>query len=81
MKANQYQCAMCKGVFDKGWSDEEANQELIDNFGKDIAENEPLDIVCDPCYQKIKPSDNPDIQEYIDECNKIIANLKKSKNN
>jgi hypothetical protein len=55
MGANEYECAMCHGVFKKGRTDEEARAEELDNFGV----NDPdAEIVCDGCYQKmvaIKP--------------------------
>ncbi len=46
--SNKYQCAYCKGIFDKGWSDEEAETELEDTFG---LPKEMCDIVCDDCYK------------------------------
>lgn len=49
MEPNEYMCAHCKKIFTKGWSDEEAEQEKIDN-GFD---NTECDIVCDDCYNKI----------------------------
>jgi DNA-directed RNA polymerase subunit RPC12/RpoP len=51
MKENEYKCAGCGEVFEKGWSDEEAENELKDNFG-DISKNE-CSLVCDDCYKKI----------------------------
>ena len=51
MNKNQYKCAHCKGVFTKGWSDEEAKQEATEVFGKspDDWNDEPM-VVCDDCY-------------------------------
>ena len=34
MKDNEYKCAMCSGIFEKGWTDEEAMEECNDNFGE-----------------------------------------------
>jgi hypothetical protein len=48
---NQYRCALCGGVFDKGWSDEEAKAEMEQNFPGMKADQE--DLVCDPCYQAL----------------------------
>ena len=48
---NEFQCALCKGIFEKGWSDEEAAkecQEKIPEFA-----GEPVDVVCEDCYQKM----------------------------
>ena len=51
MKKNEYKCDMCKGVFKKGWSDEEQTKEMKDNFG-DLPEKERA-TVCDDCYKNI----------------------------
>ena len=35
MKKNEFQCDMCNGIFEKAWSDEEAEEEskaLFDNI-------------------------------------------------
>ncbi len=46
-----YRCALCKGVFEKGWSDEEAKAEYGQVFpGKPLEE---ADVVCDDCYKRI----------------------------
>ena len=48
---NQYRCAACGGVFDKGWSDEDAKAEHTKTFPET-----PLDdcaIVCDDCYKRM----------------------------
>ena len=48
-----YTCAMCKGVFQRAQSDEDALAEAQDTFpGATVEESE---IVCEDCYQKIKP--------------------------
>jgi hypothetical protein len=50
VKDNEYKCAMCGGVFEKGWSDEEAKDELSGVFpGIDTSD---CDLVCDDCYRK-----------------------------
>lgn len=48
MKPNEFQCYKCKGVFEKGWSDEEALAELAHNFA---APQEDCELICDDCYQ------------------------------
>lgn len=53
----RYICAVCGRLFDKLTSDEDALAELHEQFGKDIA-IEDCDIVCDACWQKVRP-DNP----------------------
>ena len=64
MKPNQYQCHMCKGVFDKEWSDEEAKAEHDRDFP-----GESLDtacVMCDDCYQKVRPDTHPlQMAQYI----------------
>lgn len=54
---NEYQCALCKEVFnfirDETWSEEKANEEYKEIFPNESIENR--DIVCDDCWQKVKP--------------------------
>ena len=44
----QYKCAMCHGIFDFEWSDEEAKIEA-EGKGLDVSD---CGIVCDDCYKK-----------------------------
>ncbi len=54
---DKYQCSMCKGVFDKGWSDEEADKEAKDRWGIDNAsQNKEMAVICDDCWPKINPT-------------------------
>jgi hypothetical protein len=46
----QYTCAMCGEIKNKGWSDEEALAELDATFGVPV---EQCDIVCDSCYKRM----------------------------
>lgn len=46
--ASTYKCSVCGETYDKGWSDEEAEAELAENFG---VPKEDCDIVCDDCYK------------------------------
>ena len=57
MKENEYQCAMCKGIFEKGWTEEESVSELKENFG-DISK-EDCDVICDDCYNAIMIGGKP----------------------
>ena len=50
LNENEFQCAMCKGIFNKGVSDEEADKEMKENFG-DVTG--PIDVICDNCYKAI----------------------------
>jgi len=53
--ANEYTCAMCGNTYSKGWTDEEANNEYMENFGPVIATHDEGVMVCDDCYNKIHP--------------------------
>lgn len=54
LKANEYQCDNCKGVFEKGWSDEEADAEAIANGFGPLDEDDNV-LICDECFNKFKP--------------------------
>jgi hypothetical protein len=58
--ANIYVCAVCKGVFEKGWTDEEAIEEFGRNFDPVLTE---LEIVCDDCYQACLPDAQRNFRE------------------
>lgn len=49
----EYTCAMCKGVFERTTPEDKALAELEEFFG-DISVDD-CDIVCDDCWQKIRP--------------------------
>lgn len=52
----QYRCAACGGIFDCGWSDEEATAELAETFpGFD---KDDCELVCDDCFQKMGFNDD-----------------------
>jgi hypothetical protein len=65
----EFTCALCKGIFEKGWSDEAAMKEMTDVLGE-VPEDEPLDIVCDDCFNEINPRKHPEI---IDATKAIFA--------
>lgn len=44
---------MCRGEFEKGWSDNEAGAEYAERFTDEAERNEERDLVCEDCYQKI----------------------------
>jgi hypothetical protein len=48
----QFTCANCGGVFNKGWSDSKAVAEYRANM-PEVPPDEPTDLVCDPCYERI----------------------------
>jgi len=47
----KYRCSMCKNVYEKGWTEEEATEELKENFPG--FNKEVCDIVCDDCYKEM----------------------------
>lgn len=47
IKDTEFQCSICKGIFTKDWTDEEAGKE-VEHWG----ECGEMDIVCDDCYIK-----------------------------
>lgn len=47
---DEYRCAACGGVFEKGWTEDEARGELADTFAIPV---EDCEIVCDDCYNEI----------------------------
>lgn len=60
----KYKCDICKGVFEDGWSAEEAEKEAQDIFGKPSKDWQGgRSIVCDDCFNKIHPSDNKELVE------------------
>lgn len=50
LKPNEYQCAACHGVFEYGWSDDLATEELHQNFGE--FDKADCAVICDDCYQQ-----------------------------
>ncbi len=53
MSDNKYTCAMCHNTYDKEISDEEAMQETQRYFPR--TKREECGVVCDDCWQLIKP--------------------------
>ena len=49
MKKNEYQCYVCDGIFEKGWTEEEARAEQEKNGWKEV----PCEMVCEDCYKII----------------------------
>ncbi len=65
-KNNEYTCALCGGVFKKGWPDEEAQAESKKLWGN--IPDEDMELVCDDCFKKCSPDANPKLyEEYKDE--------------
>ena len=51
MKKNEYKCADCGGIFEKGVPEKEAWREYDDNFPG--ASHQTAEVVCNDCYQKM----------------------------
>jgi len=52
MNDNEYKCELCKGVFEKDQTEEEARAEEKEMFGG----NDPdAALVCDDCYKEMFP--------------------------
>ena len=47
MEKNEYKCARCGNVYEKGWSDEEAEKEANEIWGN-IPKEERV-VICDNC--------------------------------
>lgn len=57
LAANEYRCAMCKNVYTKGWTEEEAQTES-QGYWPHLQEDK-REVVCDDCWQKIRPDEHP----------------------
>lgn len=56
LKKGEFRCAICGGVFTKGWSEEEAIAEMKRDFPN--FDLEQCDVVCDDCYRDIMEEPN-----------------------
>ncbi len=52
MTAEEYECALCHGTFEKDWTDEEALAEYEATFTEEERQD-VREVVCDDCYKKI----------------------------
>lgn len=68
LKKNEYKCAHCGNVYEYGWSEEEAKAEAESTFGKPVEEwVGGAAVICDDCYQKMNPAENPDAVQFAKE--------------
>lgn len=51
LKPEEFQCSICGGVFEKGWTEEEARAEEKELFGGNRADSA---IVCDDCFKQMR---------------------------
>lgn len=58
LKDDEYECSCCRGVFKKGWTDEEQQKEKDELFPDVALEN--CSIVCDDCFEKVMDFNNDD---------------------
>lgn len=49
--STEYTCEICKGTFIEGWSEEEAQAEMLQNFGP-IPDHDRA-VICDECYKEL----------------------------
>lgn len=47
---DEYQCARCGGTFEKGWSDEEAMDEMLDTWQ---GQSGDVVVICDDCFEQV----------------------------
>lgn len=64
LDSNQYRCAECRGVFNKGRSDEEAMAEAESNGFGGVPAQEMV-VVCDDCYNHIVERNSSDPRSYF----------------
>ena len=55
MKPMQFKCAACGGIFTKGWTDDEASDELHTKFPDEVLSDAA--VVCDDCFQVMAASE------------------------
>lgn len=50
LKPNEFRCCECGGIFEKGWTEEEAIEEQRIVFNEEPKDDDV--VMCDDCYQK-----------------------------
>jgi DNA-directed RNA polymerase subunit RPC12/RpoP len=55
MKDNEYKCASCQNIYEKGWSDEEAEKEVKEIWGE-IPQEQRV-VICDDCFNRRSPAE------------------------
>ena len=53
----KFKCAVCKGIFEKGLTDEEAKEQYKKEFPNLPFEDYEQNLVCDDCYKKMFPEE------------------------
>jgi hypothetical protein len=52
MEKNEFKCTRCGGVFEKGWSDAEAAEEMHRELGGAPRGDARMGVLCDECYRE-----------------------------
>ena len=74
MDKDKYTCAVCKNTYEKGWSDEESEKEMKENWGNIPKEDRA--IICDDCYKKRTPEEVKEMgKEYQEPSEKEVKEL------
>ena len=55
MKKNEYKCAICLNIYEKDWSDKEAENEVKEIWGE-IPQEQRV-VICDDCFNKRSPAE------------------------
>ena len=85
MNKNEFRCGICGGIFTKGWLEEEAEKECVKTFGTKMAHGDDRIVICDDCYQHVKPDEYPEelkkAKEKFRETEKKVEEYAKGKQN
>ncbi len=55
MKPNEYKCNSCQNIYEKGWTDEEAENEAKEIWGE--IQQVEMAIICDDCFNVRNPTE------------------------
>lgn len=62
MTNNEYQCAECYKIYskvnDNTWNEDLAKEEFKKNFPNAEWNKSTMEVICDDCWQRIKPNYN-----------------------
>lgn len=51
-----FTCYICKQIFEKQWSDDEAYNEAVEIWGEKAVKTEEMETLCDECYHLVMRS-------------------------
>lgn len=52
LRQNEFRCSICRGVFEKAWTDDEAASEAVQRWGG-AALAQGASVVCEDCFQNL----------------------------